>query len=72
VSALAAMAPVKKNMNFIHVTVPLQTTLMVYRFRPRFRLPLSDHSFTAMPYGYHFSAPLSAITVGFPLFSLPT
>jgi len=72
VSALAAMAPVKKNMNFIHVTVRLQTTLMVYRFRPRFRLPLSDHSFTAMPYGYHFSAPLSAITVGFPLFSLPT
>ena len=40
---------------------------MVYRFRPRFRLPLSDHSLKAMPYGYHLSAPLSAITVGFPL-----
>jgi hypothetical protein len=32
---------------------------MVYRFRPRFRLPLSDHSLIAMPYGYHLSAPLS-------------
>ena len=40
---------------------------MVYRFRPRFRLPLSEHSLKAMPYGYHLSAPLSAITVGFPL-----
>jgi hypothetical protein len=40
---------------------------MVYRFRPRFRLPLSDHSLKAMPYGYHLSAPLSAITFGFPL-----
>ena len=54
-------------MDFIHVRVLLQETLLVFRFRPRFRLPLSAHSLRAMPYGYHLSAPLSAITIGFPL-----
>ena len=62
------MVPVKENMDFIHVRVPLQENAAgLPLFRPRFRLPLSAHSLKAVPYGYHLSAPLSAITTGFPL-----
>jgi hypothetical protein len=62
------MVPVREDMDFIHVRVPLQENAAgLPLFRPRFRLPLSAHSLKAVPYGYHLSAPLSAITTGFPL-----